>query len=160
MPDLRSLVLGRLEIKVCRLSELAAGIRAPESEMVDAVSKLVADGLLECGEISMGGKSPEWVGRKRADMSLEHSACVLMLGEILKEAGIPRSIHDCQDMPDLIAECGGERVAIEYETGKKNDDSKIRAMLQRRRREFPRVIVVVQEKEPRKVFAHMLRARC
>lgn len=39
------------------------------------------------------------------------------------------------------------QIAIEYKTRKKNDDLKIRAMLERRRSEFPRVVVVAQETE-------------
>ena len=158
MPDLRSLVLGRLEIKVCSRSELAAGIRAPESDVVDAVSKLRRRSSRMRGN-SMGGKSPKWVGRKRADMSLEHSACVLMLGEILKEAGIPRSIHDCQDIPDLIAECGGERVAIEYETGKRTTTPRYGRCFKGAGASF-RGSSWWCRKRSSEGIPHMLRARC
>jgi len=142
-PDICSLVLGKLERKAYRLNELEKEIGVQPDEMEKIVRELESEKLVEIVDVNnLDGKMERWVGRKREDKSVEHFACVAMLADLLVELDIPRTVLDTLDTPDLVAEFKGKKMAIEYETGKKRDDSKIKEMLRKRATEYPEVIVV------------------
>ena len=76
--------------------------------------------------------------------SEEHESAVLRISSGLEAAGIPNKVVNNSNGPDLIAHVEGERIAIEYETGKKVL-SETEGMVLRRSKEFSSVIVIVND---------------
>ena len=88
------------------------------------------------------GVSESWIMRKRGNISIEHEVYVRKISDRFNALGVRHVIVDNSRGPDIIAYNDGKRVAVEYETGRKSIQATIR-MLERRSREFDRVLVLV-----------------
>lgn len=73
--------------------------------------------------------------------SPEHDVCVHIISRHLTSKGISNRIHNTSWGPDIVAMMEGKRVAIEYETGKKNPEE-TRKMIASRTRMFQETIVM------------------
>ena len=76
--------------------------------------------------------------------SPEHDICVNIISRHLSSAGINSRIYNSAYGPDVICNHMRRKIAIEYETGLK-DIGETRAMLEKRRQYYQKVIVVVND---------------
>ena len=89
--------------------------------------------------------SPEhWVMDKNTSASIEHEVYVKKIFEVLDAAGIKATIINNSHGPDLVAYKGRARIAIEYETGRK-EIGKTAKMINLRKLEYDKVIIVVNK---------------
>jgi hypothetical protein len=76
---------------------------------------------------------------------LKHGDYVTIISKKLKEKGIENKILNRNYTPDIEFEIAGEKVAVEYESGRKHDHKKIREMLMQRVQEYQKVLIVTPE---------------
>jgi hypothetical protein len=76
--------------------------------------------------------------------SPEHDITVYRISEKLKVNGISNEIYNSSYGPDLIIYSKGRRIAMEYETGKKNLNDVIH-MLEYRKKSYPEIILAVND---------------
>ncbi len=76
--------------------------------------------------------------------SAEHDIYVNLLSKKLKKDGVSNDIYNSAYGPDIIAYRKGRRIAVEYETGKKNLED-VRHMLDYRKKGYGSVVVVVND---------------
>ncbi len=84
-----------------------------------------------------------WVSSKNSNPGIEHEVMVNKIFEELKRCKIRSYIYDKANGPDIVAYCAKGKIAIEYESGKKNMNS-TQEMVQSRS-EFYKVVVVVND---------------
>lgn len=93
------------------------------------------------------GRMGAWVGLPNSAKSVGHSAYVRMLSDVLSGKGIAFTILDGKDVPDIEFEYGGQKIALEFESGKKNDGKLVKEMLVERSKRYKLVLVVVPASE-------------
>ncbi len=76
--------------------------------------------------------------------SAEHDIMLHLISKKLHSSGIPNEIYNSSYGPDIIAYEKGSRIAIEYETGKKNSEETAR-MLENRKKTYPKIILVAND---------------
>ena len=76
--------------------------------------------------------------------SAEHDITLRLISKKLHGSGISNEIYDSSYGPDIIAYKKGLRIAIEYETGKKNVEDTA-SMLDRRKKTYPKIILVAND---------------
>jgi hypothetical protein len=94
--------------------------------------------------IEWNGSNERWMMARNRSLSIEHEVYVTKISECLSGRGIHNLIVDNSNGPDLIAYPNGSRVAIEYETGRKNMEETL-TMLNSRLADYGRVIVFVND---------------
>jgi hypothetical protein len=95
-------------------------------------------------KIEWGDGEERWLMARNRSLSIEHEVYVTKISESLSEHGISNQIIDNSHGPDLIAYSNGGRIAIEYETGRKNIEETV-PMLNSRLADFGKVIVFVND---------------
>lgn len=88
--------------------------------------------------------SREWIMLHSNSLSIEHEVCVKIISRYLKSRGIRNYAYGRHYGPDIIAHAGENKIAVEYETGRKNILS-TKIMIEKRLREFNSVVVVVNQ---------------
>ncbi len=115
-------------------------------ELVSSVGKEGTDMMLHDGVIS--GETVDAAGSKvqmvmkKSNKSIEHELEVSRISKRLSDIGIKHYIMNNSRGPDIVAYIDGTKVAIEYETGRKNPAS-TEKMLASRATSFARTIVFV-----------------
>ena len=79
-----------------------------------------------------------------AHKSAEHDIAVNIISRHLLSVGIRNRIYNSSYGPDIVAYSGGNRIAVEYETGSKDVESSIN-MIEGRNRRYSKTIVVVND---------------
>jgi energy-coupling factor transporter ATP-binding protein EcfA2 len=112
---------------------------------VDAIlEKLIASGQLD--RFALDGEEEEvWFMRHNPALSIEHEVRIRKISEYLKNAGIKNWINHTGRGPDIVAYKDGKRIAVEYETGKK-DIKQTSVMLGGRMRTYVETVVVVDDR--------------
>lgn len=111
-----------------------------EEEVLRAIGKLEKEGTLKRHFVS----DSEYIGTWYITMprnSAEHDVMVNLVSRHLDSIGVRNMVYNKAYGPDVIAFIDGERVAIEYETGKKDAESTAR-MLEGRRKAYSRTVVL------------------
>jgi energy-coupling factor transporter ATP-binding protein EcfA2 len=105
------------------------------------INKILESGKVDKFEFTTGDKTELWIRRQNKSVSIEHEVLLIKILKSLRAGEI--SCHmNLGGGPDIIAYLGKERIAIEYETGKKNIE-KTSIMLKERQKLFRKTIVIV-----------------
>ena len=88
------------------------------------------------------GHNEEWFMLHNSSLSIEHEVYVRIINEYLKSKGIKNYIYGRHYGPDIIAYVSDKKIAVEYETGRKNIIS-TKEMIENRIRKFDAVAVIV-----------------
>lgn len=105
------------------------------------VNKILESGKVDKFEFRTGDKTELWIRCQNKSVSIEHEVSLIKILEFLRADGISCYLNHGGG-PDIIAYSGEERIAIEYETGKKNIE-KTSIMLKERQKLFRKTIVIV-----------------
>ncbi len=108
------------------------------------IEDLVSLKLIERFEIVWKGSKETWYMKKNPSLSTEHEVCVKKVSEFLIELNIKNKIWDGPYGPDIIV-LEKDRIAVEYETGKKRLHESEK-MFDERAKEFSAVIIVVNDR--------------
>ncbi len=101
--------------------------------------------LLEAGALkSFDAGDGTWIGIK-PNPGLEHEVMLLKIAGRLHELGVKYYVMDNPNNPDMAINYKGRRIALEYETGKKNL-AETSGMLSRRIESYDAVLVVTNAK--------------
>ena len=104
------------------------------------------ESLKKSGKISSSFSSgSEWLMTKNPSLSIGHELGVNAICSWLSANGIENRAIDNSAGPDVVAYAYGNKMALEYETGKKSASSTSR-MLAKRTRDYGFVVVIVDEK--------------
>ena len=87
------------------------------------------------------GTGSAYVMRPSGNLSIEHEASLAAIADEAKKAGIKPRLLSSPNNPDAEIYVQGERIGIEYETGKKKIAESIR-MIEMRMKKYDRVVVV------------------
>ncbi len=90
------------------------------------------------------GQMEEWLMLHSNSLSIEHEVYVKIISKYLKSNSIRNYIYGRHYGPDIIAHIADRKIAVEYETGRKNIIS-TKAMIENRIKEFDAVIVIVNQ---------------
>lgn len=124
------------------LDELAKlGFAAERVE--ERLVSMLSSGSLGSYEVDAGKYSDTWYVTSPKN-SAEHDIMLQVISSYMKENGVPNKIYDSAYMPDIVAFDKGKRIAVEYETGKKEVAETAR-MLRSRRNRYSKILVVVNE---------------
>lgn len=115
-----------------------------DSEIRKRIGKLPESKDVESIEIGENKAKERWFMRRKGNVSIEHEVCVRKISDILSKRGVTHKIIDTPNGPDIEAYRKGERIAVEYETGRKRV-RKTADMIRRRRERFKHVMVVVND---------------
>lgn len=115
-----------------------------DNEIESALSRMVEERSVVSYEIESGRLSGRWYLRSGLN-SPEHDICVALISSVLKECGIRNYIYNKAYGPDIIAFYNGKRIAVEYETGKKDIEKSV-AMLRSRMKEYDDVLLIANNK--------------
>ncbi|MCL4389039.1 ATP-binding protein [Candidatus Marsarchaeota archaeon] len=110
----------------------------------DSLDREIASGSIEKERVAIGKEEKEFV-MSRGNKSTEHEVCTGTISKRLSNLGIRHYVLGNLMGPDIIAYIGNEKVAIEYETGRKSYRSTAK-MLESRKRKFSKTIVFVNSK--------------
>ncbi len=125
--------------------EMAAKLSAYPAEKISSeISNLIMKGFLKYHTISGGVFEGTWYVAMPRN-SAEHDIGVWLLGKSLSNHGIGNHVYNKAYGPDIMAYANGRRLAVEYETGKREIDDVVK-MIDRRRENFGSVIVVVNDR--------------
>jgi hypothetical protein len=118
----------------------------PEKPVADpnCIIEMPNPGKVEGYRYENNGVKEFWLMRRTRSVSTEHEVMVSKLSEALKSESIGCVVHNKSNGPDLIACANGLKIAIEYETGRKNIEH-TRAMIESRARLYGRTVVVVND---------------
>ncbi|MEM3127188.1 MAG: ATP-binding protein, partial [Candidatus Woesearchaeota archaeon] len=138
-----------LNIKILSFIKKKDGI-CNEKELLDNkkdVDYMIDKKIIEkLSLVDLDGNQRFFIGYSEPRKSLEHNVYVKLLSEKLTQARINHTVLDGAYSPDLEFVHNDQRIAVEYETGKKFYDEDIIKML-KRRNEFDRIIVVVKPED-------------
>ncbi len=109
-------------------------------QAIGAITELVRSGKLKYHVVTEAPYAGTWYIAMPRN-SAEHDVMVSLISRYLSENGIANRIHNNSYGPDVIAYKDGRKVAVEYETGKKNTWDTER-MLAKRVEKYPEVIVL------------------
>ena len=87
----------------------------------------------------------EWIMAKNPSLSIGHELGVNAICSWLSANGIENHVIDNSKGPDVVAYAYGNKMALEYETGKKSASSTSK-MLDKRIKDYGFVVVIVDEK--------------
>ncbi len=92
-------------------------------------------------EYTAGGES--WLMRPHGSPGIEHEVSVRIISEYLKRNGVANRITSGRG-PDIIAYANRRKIAVEYETGRKNLADTVK-MIEGRGKEYDSTIVLVND---------------
>ena len=115
------------------------GGASASSELYSALNSGLAETFMFDGK----NRKELWVARK-SNQSAEHLVMVQKLFDAISASGIECGVFNRSGTPDLVAYQKGRRIAVEYETGKKNLIESA-GMIYRRSKSYDKVIVVVND---------------
>lgn len=110
---------------------------------LEAIESLISEKRLFRHEIKEGRFRGAWLISEPRN-SAEHDLYVNLISRRLSESGIRNEIYNSSYGPDVIAYSNSRRIAIEYETGRKNEEETRRMLLSRRGR-YDVVVAVVND---------------
>ncbi len=158
-PDLRNPILVSFyrnesggESAEFKISELARGgimkeellkTLGAQGETMKAIEGMVADGSLKKEEVLCGKYSGTWY-ISDSHNSAEHDVNVGIVSRHLISLGIRNRVYNSAYGPDIIVFYGGERIAVEYETGSKDLESSVK-MIEGRAPRYKKTVVVVND---------------
>lgn len=90
------------------------------------------------------GTGSAYVMRPSGNLSIEHEASLAAIADEIKKAGIKPRLLSSPNNPDAEIYVQGERIGIEYETGKKKIAESVR-MIEMRMKKYDRVVVVANQ---------------
>ncbi len=137
-PDNRS--LDRMLIKPVKENALIK-----QGVSVQDINAALKSKELESIEISSNGEPETWLMNPKSSLSIEHEAHVALIKESFERSGIKCYIMDNSKGPDVVAFFSGNRIAVEYETGRKNPVATSK-MLEGRSKAYDAVVVLVNPK--------------
>ncbi len=108
------------------------------------VESLLSDGSIDQIDIPSGDVPERWIMRMSGATSIEHQVIVFKISEMLSANSVEHRIVNNSTGPDIEVYGGHEKIAIEYETGRKSI-SKTAGMVGKRLLTFSRVIMVVND---------------
>jgi hypothetical protein len=142
-----SYMIIKLAEKAASLQELTGRLSEEEFEVetvLESISALEKKGALKRHFVSDGEYRGTWYMTFPRN-SAEHDIMVNLISRHLSGLGIRNVVYNKAYGPDVIAFIDGKRVAVEYETGKKDPESTAR-MLEERRSKYSQVIVVERDR--------------
>lgn len=110
----------------------------------DQINALLAEGRLDEFTVNTNGADETFYMRRNNSLSIEHEVYVTKISELLTAKGIRNKIVDNSSGPDVVAYTNGKKIAIEYETGKKDLRDTIK-MLASREKGFDEIMVIVND---------------
>lgn len=125
------------------LMKKAGAMGFSEESVLKAIESMVGGRELCRYEIREGGLKGVWLISEPRN-SAEHDLYVNLISRKLRDSGIQNEIYNSSYGPDIVAYSKGERVAVEYETGRKGFEE-TRSMLLSRKRNYDRVIVIAND---------------
>ena len=125
-----------------RIDALRDSVRHPE-DLDAAMAAMVESGELKVHDVDCGRYSGKWCIYESHN-SAEHDIALKIISAHLLSRGIANRLYNNSYGPDIVAFPGGNKVAIEYETGSKDINSTAR-MLAERRTAYGKVITVVND---------------
>ena len=90
------------------------------------------------------GAKEQWLMARNGPASAEHEVYVIKIKEELDRMGINNAIIDNSNGPDIVAYANSKKIAIEYETGRKNINETI-VMFEARLKDYDEIIVLVND---------------
>lgn len=114
-----------------------------DDEAMEAIARLVKEGSLKYHVVD----EPHYQGVWYITMprnSAEHDIMVSLISRHLSGIGVNNVIYNTAYGPDIIAYKDGGKVAVEYETGMKNE-LETRKMLESRRGKYSEIVVVTKD---------------
>ena len=109
-----------------------------------ATNRALSDGILVPFTTASDGHAVEWLMQRNPSLSIEHEVRVMQISESLRKHGIRHYVIDNSNGPDMLAYVNDKRIAIEYETGRKNV-KETAAMLKSRESKYDSVVVFVND---------------
>ncbi len=103
--------------------ELKKPVKIDELKLLfneDEINNLKIMKEIDKFEIQENNTNEEWLMLHNNSLSIEHEVYIEKIHKELNENGIKNFIIDNRNGPDIIAYINGKKIAIEYETGKKN----------------------------------------
>lgn len=138
---IRMLALAKNPVK--KTAVLTAMNAYPMEKISSELERLIGQGFLRYHIIKEGAFEGVWYLAMPRN-SAEHDIHVWLMNRQLLDSGISSHVYNKAYGPDIRAYANGTKIAIEYETGKQNiEDAK--GMIERRRKSFGRVVVVVND---------------
>ena len=116
-----------------------------EEEIGVALSRMLDERMIVSHEFGSGRVKGRWYLRPGIN-SPEHDLSVALISNAIGKSGIRNIIHNKPFGPDIIAFLDRGRIAIEYETGRKDIQKSI-SMLHSRLREYNKVLLIVNDGE-------------
>lgn len=107
-------------------------------------AELLRAGSLEQFVTGSGPGTETWLMKKSGALSVEHEVMVGKISAFLKSSGIRNWVNHTGRGPDIVAYYDGKRIAVEYETGRKNIEETSN-MLKGRSRSYDFTLVVVND---------------
>jgi hypothetical protein len=135
-----------------RISELSRnGIKSEDllrlisddDSVEEKIENMVSKGELKRHEMVCGKYSGTWY-ISSSHNSAEHDIAVNIIGRHLLSVGIRNRVYNSSYGPDIVAYSGGNRIAVEYETGSKDIESSI-GMIESRKKRYSKTVVVVND---------------
>jgi hypothetical protein len=114
-----------------------------EGEALEVIARLVSGGSLKYHVVDESPYEGVWYIAMPRN-SAEHDVMVSLISRHLNGLGIRNTIYNSSYGPDIIAYKDGGRVAVEYETGMK-DELETRKMLETRKAKYPEIVVVTKD---------------
>jgi hypothetical protein len=105
----------------------------------------VTRGTLSRFGIKWNGKEEVWLMLQNGAVSIEHRVCVQKIHEALNRHGLYSYITCASNGPDIFARVDNDKVAIEYETGRKSLQESAK-MIRSRAGEYDRVAIFVNSR--------------
>ncbi|MGC8662505.1 MAG: ATP-binding protein [Candidatus Micrarchaeia archaeon] len=113
-----------------------------EEEIKCSISSLLSENILATYHINAPYEGNWYILKKKN--SAEHDICVELISRHLEKLGIGNRIYNTSYGPDIVARMGNRRVAVEYESGKKNIGDFMK-MLDYRKKYFSRILVITND---------------
>ncbi|VVB76894.1 DNA double-strand break repair helicase HerA [uncultured archaeon] len=114
-----------------------------EQGVSERLASLLGSGVLQDYDVSVPGYSGTWYIALPRN-SAEHDVMVNLISRHLSSNGIRNSVYNNSFGPDVIAYPGRARLAVEYETGLKREES-TRRMVENRKKSYGEVIMVLND---------------
>lgn len=139
--EIASIAKGAVSGNVMRTQLLGIGFGGEEINA--KTSQMIAKGELHGYFVPAGRQSGMWFATAPRN-SVEHYVMLKAISEHLNETGTRNKIYDSAYMPDIVAFSKGQKIAVEYETGKK-DIAETKEMLERRKERYAKTLVIVND---------------
>ena len=119
-----------------KISDLKERSKIPDNIIKNLVESKFLDWIKD--------EQEEWVMCHNNSLSLEHEFYVSKIAKLLNDNKIANRIVDNSTGPDIIAIVDNKKIALEYETGSKSQESTIK-MMNSRINEYYKTIVVTKK---------------